>query len=162
MEDIVRRVEYYYTKIPDRSGEGARILTGLKAAGVNLVAFSGFPTGVGRAQLDFVPSNREAFLAAAQKAGLKLVGPKDAFLVQGKDRAGALADIFGKLGQARISVTSVQAVASSAGSYGAILWVKPRKVRKAAQVLGVSLELNNKHSILCASRTTGDESLPTV
>jgi hypothetical protein len=138
MEDIVRRVEYYYARIPDRSGEGARILSDLKAAGANLVAFNGSPTGVGRAQIDFVPSDKNAFLAAAQQEGLKLVGPKIAFMIQGRDRAGAVAEILSKLGQARISVTAILAVASGAGSFGAILWVKPRRISKAAQALGIS------------------------
>jgi len=138
MADVVRRIEYYYTVVPNRAGAGAKVLNALKAKGVNLVAFNGFPTSARRAQLAFVPSDRDAFVAAAQKAGIKLVGPKVAFLVQGKDRVGAVADVLSKLEQAQINITAVQAIASGEGRYGAILWLKPRNIGKAAQALGVS------------------------
>ena len=138
MANIVRRVNYYYTEIPNRAGAGAKVLNALKAGGVNLIAYNGFPTSRRRAQLDFVPSDRDAFLAAARQAGIKLVGPKIAFLIQGEDRVGAVADIVSKLGQARINITAMQATAAGEGRYGAILWVKPRNVGKAAQTLGVS------------------------
>lgn len=138
MADIVRRIEYYYTMVPDRAGAGAKVLNALKTERVNLVALNGFPTSTRRAQLDFVPSNRDAFLAAAQKAGIKLVGPKVAFLIQGEDRVGAVADVLSKLGQAQINVTAMQAIAAGAGRYGAVIWVKPRSIGKAAQALGVS------------------------
>ena len=114
------------------------MLNALKAARVNLLAYSGFPTTARRAQLDFVPSNPRAFLAAARKAGIKLVGPKVAFLVQGEDRVGTVADIVSKLDNARINITAMTSVAAGRRRYGAILWVKPRNVRRAAEVLGVS------------------------
>ncbi len=132
----VRRIDYYYTEVPDRPGGGAKVLNALKAAHVNLLAYTGFPTTRGRAQLDFVPSNVRVFLAVARKAGIKLVGPKTAFLIQGSDRVGAVADIVSKLRQARLNVVAMDAVAAGKKRYGAILWVKPRKVAKAAEILG--------------------------
>ena len=138
MANIVRRVEYYSTEVPDRPGAGAKVLNALRTARVNLLAYNGFPTTARRAQLDLVPSNRRAFLAAARKAGIKLVGPKVAFLVQGEDRVGTVADIVSKLDNARINITAMNAVAAGRRRYGAILWVKPRNVRRAAEVLGVS------------------------
>jgi hypothetical protein len=138
MANAVRRVEYYYTEVPDRPGAGAKILNALKAARVNLIAYNGFPATTRRAQLDFVPSNQQAFLAAARKAGIKLVGPKTAFLIQGDDRVGVVADMLSKLGQARLNVVAMNAVAAGRRRYGAILWVKPRNVRKAAEILGAT------------------------
>ncbi len=138
MADVVRRIEYYYIVVPNQTGEGAKVLNALKAEGINLVAFSGFPVSARRAQIDFIPSNRDAFLAAAKKAGLKPVGPKVAFLIQGQDRMGAVADIVSKLREAKINITAMQAIAAGEGHYGAILWVKPRNISKAAQALGAS------------------------
>ena len=86
----VRLGEYFYLQVPERPGEGARILSSLKDAGVNLLAFSGFPAAR-RAQLDFIPEDASAFRAAAKKAGWKLVGPKRVFLIAGEDHPGALA-----------------------------------------------------------------------
>src|SRR3990170_63391 len=75
MADTIQRVQYFYTEVPDKPGEGARILRMLQEEGVNLLAFSGFPKGK-RAQVDFIPADPVAFKAATKKAKLKLVGPK--------------------------------------------------------------------------------------
>ena len=134
MADTIRRVQYFYTELPDKPGVGARLLEMLKREKVNLLAFSGFPKGR-RAQIDFVPADQRAFKAAAKKAQLKLVGPKTAFIIRGTDRVGALADVALKLAKAGINITAVDAVSTGAGRYGAILWVKPRNVNKAAKIL---------------------------
>jgi prephenate dehydratase len=135
MAETIQRVQYYYTEVSDKPGEGARLLNLLKEEGVNLLAFTGFPKGR-RAQIDFVPADQAAFKAAAKKAKIKLVGPKTGFLIQGDDRVGAIADIMTKLAEAKINVTAVDAAAAGLGRYGAILWVKSRDVNKAANVLG--------------------------
>lgn len=134
MADETQRVQYFYIDVADKPGEAARILTLLKDEGVNLLAFLGFPKGR-RAQLDFVPTDQVAFKAAAKKAKIKLVGPKTAFITQGEDRTGAGAELVSKLSEAKINITALHAVAAGAGRYGAILWVKPRDVNKAAKIL---------------------------
>src|SRR6266581_3547705 len=88
MPDIVKRVQYFYTEVPDKPGEGARLLNTLKEAGVNLLAYAGFPKGR----------------------------------------------------RAKINVTGCDAVAGGEGRYGALLWVKPQEVQKAAKVLGAVRE----------------------
>ena len=135
MGDNVTPADYYYTTVPDKPGEGARILAVLRDAGVNLYAFSGFPEGR-RSQLDFVPTDGAAFLAAAKAAKIKLSRAKKVFLISGDDRVGAIAGVCGRLAAAKINVTAVDAACAGAGRYGAILWVKPRDVKKAAAVLG--------------------------
>ena len=137
MADSVTRVEYFYVEAPNTPGEGARALNVLRDAGVNLLAFSGFPAGR-RAQLDFVPADPKAFRETARKAKWKVTGPKRAFLVQGEDRAGVVAEIMEKLAAARINVTAIDAVCAGNGRYGAILWVKPADVTRASKALGVS------------------------
>jgi hypothetical protein len=137
MAETIQLVDYFYMEAPDKPGEGARLLALFKGAGVNLLAFSGFPKGR-RAQLDFMPADPAAFKAAAKKNKLKLVGPKKGFLIQGDDRVGALADLLAKLAGAKINVTATDAVCAGAGRYGALLWVKPRDVKRAAKVLGVA------------------------
>jgi hypothetical protein len=139
MPDTVMRVQYFYTEVPDKPGEGARILTMFRDAGVNLLAYSGFPKGR-RAQLDFIPAEVAAFRAACRKAKLPLVGPKTGFLIHGEDRPGALAELIAKLAAAKLNVTACEAVAAGEGRYGAILWVKPPDVQKAAKVLGAGKE----------------------
>jgi hypothetical protein len=135
MADAIRLVEYFYITASNKPGEGARALNTLKAAGVNLLAFSGFPQGR-RAQLDFVPENAAAFRQAAKKAGWKLTGPKKAFLIAGEDRIGVVAEVLDKLAGAKLNVIAVDALCAGAGRYGAILWVAPADVAKAAKLLG--------------------------
>ena len=137
MADTIRRVSYYYTTAPDKPGEGARLLGVLRTAGVNLLAFHAFPSAR-KSQVDFLPSDGAAFLAAAKGAKIKVSKPKMAFLIDGDDRVGALAALLGRLGAAKINVTAVTGVCAGMGRYGAILWVKPRDVNKAASALGAS------------------------
>jgi hypothetical protein len=134
MADIIRKVDYFKAQVQNKAGEGARILTALRGEGINLLFFTGFPRGR-KSQLDFVPGNGPAFLKAAKKAGLA-VTKKTAFLVQGQDRKGAVAGIVAKLADAGVNITALDAIAAGGGRYGAILWVKPAEVRKAAKALG--------------------------
>jgi hypothetical protein len=134
MPDAIRVVDYFHMMAPDKPGEGARALNTLKEAGVNLLAFSGFPRGR-RAQLDFVPADVAAFRRAARRARWKIVGPKRGFLLQGDDRVGAVAELLERLAAAKINVTAIDALAID-GRYGAIFWVGPGDVKKAAALLG--------------------------
>ncbi len=134
MADTIRQIDYFYTLVPHRAGEAARVLNALKDAGVNLIAFSGFPEGR-RAQLDFIPADATAFKSAAKANKWKIVGPKRGFLIQGDDRVGAIADIVGKLADAKINVIAIDAVCAD-GRYGALCWVAPRDIKKAGLVLG--------------------------
>lgn len=137
MADQISRVDYYSAIVPDKPGEAARILTALEQAGINLVAFSGFPEGR-KAQLDFVAQDGPAFVKAAKKAGLDVGKKKTAFLAQAEDRVGAVAAIARKLAEAGINITSMQAICAGENRYGCLLWVKPEDVRKAAKALGAS------------------------
>jgi len=83
----VRKASYYSMKVPQRPGSGAQLLAALKAAKVNLLAFTGFPEG-GGAQVDFVPQDNAKFLKAAKQAKLRISARKTAFLAQGDDRVG--------------------------------------------------------------------------
>ena len=47
MPDRVKKVNYCYPIVPNRAGQGARILAELTGAGINLLAYSGFPVGGG-------------------------------------------------------------------------------------------------------------------
>lgn len=132
--DTIRKVGYYSMNVADKPGEGARVLQVLSEAGVNLLAFSGFPRGR-RAQLDFVPEEAGPFRRAMTRAKLKLQPRKTVFLVQAEDRGGAVAELVHRLAEAKINVTAVDAVTTGEGRYGALIWVKPADVNKAAKAL---------------------------
>jgi hypothetical protein len=103
---------------------------------VNLLAVLGFPLGGGRSQIDLVPEDPQSLEAAAEQAGLTLSEPKQAFLVQGDDRVGAVAETTAKLGEANVNVTAVAATGAGSGRFGMILWVPAADYEKAAAALG--------------------------
>jgi len=135
MATTIRKVDYFVMNVSNRAGQAAHALETLARAGVNLLAFTGFPDGRG-AQLDFVPEKSAAFLTAARRAKLDVGRRKQGFLVQGGDATGAVAGVLRKLAAARINVTAIDAVAAGKARYGAILWVKAKDINKAAKALG--------------------------
>ena len=137
MLDTIRKLDYFVIQTADKPGEGARILRGLRGEGVNLIAFTGFPSGR-KAQVDLVPEDSAALKAAAKNLKLALGAKKTCFVIQGDDRVGALAETMQKLADAKINMTAMDAVTAGMGRYGAIFWVKPRDVAKAAKVLGAA------------------------
>ena len=134
----IERIEYYYTVVPNKVGAGAKVFNQLKTKGVNLLAFNGFPLDAERSQLDLVPSSGDALVAAAKKAGIELVGPKVAFFISEWEHLGAVADILGRLEQAGVNVTAMQAIDTGDWRFGAIIWVKQPDIDKAARALSIS------------------------
>jgi hypothetical protein len=135
MSDTVRKVDYFKVMIPNKAGQASKIASGLADAGVNLLAFTGFPSGR-MSQLDLMPEDSGKLKRAAKKLGLKVSTRKSGFLFQGDDRIGAMTEIFDKLAAAKINLIAVDAVSSGKGRFGAIFWVKPQSVAKTARLLG--------------------------
>ncbi len=135
MADRVRKINYCYAKISARAGQGAAMLSKLRDARVNLLAFTGFPIGAGKAQLDFVTDDMAGVRRVARREGWRLSKTKKGFLVQGSDEHGACHRQLKKLADQRINVTAVDAVAAGRQRYGMILWVKPKDYSRASRVL---------------------------
>jgi prephenate dehydratase len=131
----IRRADYYSMKVSQRPGAGAMLLGAMKAAGVNLLAFTGFPSG-GGAQVDFIPENGARFRQVAKKAGLRVSKRKTVFVVRGSDRVGALVGVLGKLASRKINLVALSAVTAGSGRYGMIFWVKPRDIARTSRLLG--------------------------
>jgi hypothetical protein len=136
MTDKARRVEYHYATVPDKPGEGLKVLSALKNAGVLLLAYHAFPVGGGKAQIDLVSEDPRKVKQAADAAGVALTGPKRAFLITGDDRVGAAAEHAKKLADARVNITAVTALGAGSGRYGMIVWVASADYEKAAAALG--------------------------
>ncbi|MGD9116535.1 MAG: hypothetical protein PVJ61_05080 [Dehalococcoidia bacterium] len=133
----IERVEYYYTVVPNKAGAGAKIFNVLKDHKVSLIAFNGFPLDEKSSQLDLVPASGVALVKAAKEAGFELVGPKVAFLLSEWEHIGAVADILTNLEKAGVNITAMQAIETGDWRYGAIFWVKPADIDKAAKAMGI-------------------------
>ena len=77
----IRKVNYVYIKAPNRAGQATRVLTALRDAKVNLLAFSGFPERRGTAQIDLVTDDLSGLKGVARREGWKLSSTRRAFLV---------------------------------------------------------------------------------
>lgn len=131
----VRKVNYYKMTVSSRAGQAEKVLGAIKEAGIDMYAFSGFPTKAGKSQIDLISDESAAIRRLAKKSNWRLSKTKKAFLVQGNDQIGAIHKIFKKLADEKIDVTAADAVAAGVGRYGMILWVKPKVYNRAARVL---------------------------
>ena len=138
MAELIRAAQYFKMQIADKPGTLAGLLAPLRDAGVNLMAVHAFPRNR-RTQVDVVPVDPIAFKNVAKVHKLKMQGPKTCLLVEGDDRPGVLADLTDRLGSAKINMTAVTGLSAGQGRCGAILWVEPRDMKKAAKLFGIGL-----------------------
>ena len=134
MATRVQKVSYCALMVSNRAGQGTLVLAALSSAGVNLIAYSGFPEK-GKAQLDLVPEKMSELKKVARREGWKLGKVKKAFVVQGDDRVGVAQRLTQKLADRKINITSAQAIAAGKGRFGMILWVRPKDYGRAVRVL---------------------------
>src|ERR1700738_4264456 len=104
MPTTIRKVDYAYVTVASKPGEAARILAAVRDANVNLLAFSGFPQGRNKAQIDVVTDDIAGLQTVAKRHKWKLSRPKRAFLVQGTDEVGAAVPPLAKIAGAKINV----------------------------------------------------------
>jgi hypothetical protein len=135
MPTTVRKVSYAYVTAASKPGEAARILEALRDANVNLLAFSGFPQGRNRAQLDVVTDDLNGLKAVARDRKWKLSRIKRAFLVQGMDQVGAAVAPLATTSAANINVIAADAIAAGEGRFAMIFWVESRNYNRAAKLL---------------------------
>lgn len=135
MLEAVKHLEYYYTIVADKPGEARKLLEFLSERMVNLLALRAFPAGEGKSQIDLFPDDPEVLKEAAEDAGIPLIGPRNAFLLQGEDRIGALYDVHLKLSNAGINISSCTGVVDGTGRFGYLIWVDDEDFDDASKVL---------------------------
>lgn len=133
----IRRVDYFYTTVRDRPGEAYTLLAQMAEMDLNLVAFTAVPVGPTHTQLTIFPEDTGKMEAAAKRAGMKADGPHPAFLVQGDDELGALAEIHQELLKANVNVYASSGVTDGRGTFGYIIYVRPEDYDRAAAALSI-------------------------
>ncbi len=131
----IRKVQYCYVTVPNKAGQGAEVLGKLREARVNLYGYSGFPARSGNAQLDLVAGSVGPIRRLSKKNGWRVSKVKKGFLIQGRDRVGAVHTHLRKLAAQKINITAADAVIAGRGRYGMLLWVKPKDYGRASRVL---------------------------
>lgn len=135
MAYMIRKVNYCKMTVLSRAGQGVKILGALKDAGIDLLAFTGFPTGGGKSQVDLVATKMNGIQRVAKKNNWRISKTKKGFLVQGTDELGAVHKVLARLAKENINVVAADAVAAGKGRYGMLVWVKPKDVNRAARIL---------------------------
>jgi hypothetical protein len=137
MAYTIRRVDYFYTTVRDRPGEAYNLLAQMAEMGLNMLAFTALPVGPMYTQLTIFPEDTGRLVVAAQRAGMRIDGPHRAFLVQGDDELGALAEIHQELYRADVNVYASTGVTDGRGAYGYLIYVRPEEYDRAALALSV-------------------------
>jgi hypothetical protein len=135
MAFTIRRVEYYYASVRDELGAAYRLLSRLAELGVDLLAFTAVPSGPALAQFTLVPTDTGKLLAQASVAGLPLDGPYHAFLVQGDDELGALANVHEQLVKAGVDIFASSGVSDGRGAFGYLVYVREDQFERATAAL---------------------------
>jgi hypothetical protein len=131
----IRGVEYYNANVRDELGAAYRFLSQLAELGVDLLAFTAVPSGPALAQFTLVPTDTGKLVAQASAAGLLLDGPYHAFLVQGDDELGALADVHEQLIKAGVDIFASSGVSDGRGAFGYLVYVREDQFDSAAAAL---------------------------
>jgi hypothetical protein len=137
MSYSIRRVEYYYTSVRDRPGAAYKLLAQMAEMGLNMVAFTAVPMGPMHTQLTIFPEDPALMSAMAQRAGMRVDGPHPAFLVQGDDELGALAEIHQTLYQSNVNVYASTGVTDGSGTFGYLVYVRAEDFDRASKALSL-------------------------
>ena len=137
MAYTIRRVNYFYTTVRDRPGAAYKLLQQMAEMGLNMLVFTAVPVGPMHTQLTIFPEDSAKMETMAQRAGMKLDGPHPAFLVQGDDELGALADIHQALYQTNVNVYASSGVTDGRGSFGYVIYVRAEDFDRAAAALSI-------------------------
>jgi hypothetical protein len=132
----VQNVEYFYVTIEDSREKAYGLLAQLASEEVSLFAFSAVPFGPNHVELTIFPDRSDTFLQLAKKLGWVVAGPQHAFLVQGDDHLGALADIQRMLLEAHGESYASSGVTDGSGRYGYVIYFKEEDHDRAARALG--------------------------
>jgi len=132
----VRNAEYFYVRTEDSREKAYELLAQLASAEVSLLAFSAVPFGPNHVELTIFPDHSDTFIQLAKKLGWVVAGPQHAFLVQGDDHLGALADLQRMLLEADVEIYASSGVADGSGRFGYVIYFKEADHATAARVLG--------------------------
>src|SRR3972149_5122058 len=129
-----KRVTYLKTRLENKPGALLALLKDLHTKKLGLTALKGMAHG-DAGEILVVPKDPDK-LREAWKASGVLVEEGGTFFLSGPDKTGALVESLDVLAAAGVNIAAVEAVVGGT-NFGAILWVAPEDLDKAAQTLGI-------------------------
>jgi hypothetical protein len=132
-----RPVHFFTTTVPGSPESAYGLLAGLAGEGVNLLAFTAIPVGLGATQLVLTPEDDALLVHAAPRLGLALAGPEEGLFVQGDDELGALAQVHERLAEARVQPYASTGIADGRGGFAYVLYMRRSEAASARQALGI-------------------------
>ena len=87
-------------------------------------------------KLTIFPDRSDKFIQLARKLGWEVPAPQHAFLVQGDDHLGAIADIQRMLLEADVKIYASTGVTDGSGHYGYVIYFKEDDHKRAVRALG--------------------------
>ncbi len=131
----VRNAEYFYVRIENTRESAYELLAQLASKGqpacLQRLAF-----GPNYVELTIFPDRSDTFIQLAKKLGWVVAGPQHAFLIQGDDRLGALADIQRMLLEGDVEIYASSGVTDGSGRFGYVIYFKEEDHERAARALG--------------------------
>ena len=125
----------FYIRVEDSRERAYELLAQLASEEVSLLAFSAVRYGPNHVELTIFPNRSDTFIQLAKKLGWVVTGPQHAFLVQGDDHLGALADIQRMLLEADIKTYASSGVTDGSGLFGYVIYFKEADHERAERVL---------------------------
>ena len=104
----ILQVEYYNITVEGQITHASQLLSTIAGTGVDFHAFKATPVKPDRTQFTLFAKDSSKMTEGAKTAGLELDGPYSALLIKGDEKAGALADIYEKLGKADDAASAYQ------------------------------------------------------
>lgn len=132
----ITRERYFTIHTPDQPGILAQIGADLMKSSVDCTGIWGATPEPGHGTVTVVPRDPVKFKSVADRASWR-ISEGVCFMLAGKDRTGALVEIFNQLARDGISITMLDAMAVE-GKFACHLRVSDDDIEHVAQVLGLS------------------------
>jgi hypothetical protein len=125
MATQAKRIQTVDVSLPAEAGSLARIYSGFREEGINVIASWGYEMGPGQAQAHFYVTDMEKTKTTLKKMGLKPT-LTNAVWFEGSDKVGAYAEVLGKVAKAGINIGATDAFAID-GRFASVLFTTNEK-----------------------------------
>jgi hypothetical protein len=133
----ILRERYFVIHTENRPGELLRLSAVLMYEGVDCSGIWGSTPTRSEGLITLIPRNAAHFKEVAKAEGWR-TSEGMCFVLEGRDKTGALVEILSRLAEDGINLTMLDAVAVE-GKFGCHLWVDDSEIEHVAQALGLSV-----------------------